>query len=80
MSTCVYLRGGHTTAALQLLTLWMIGTNSSQNSPNDDDDKIQQVPAVSDVRVLVHDQTVGDDLQKCLYSENDQEGIFHCFL
>lgn len=70
----------HTTAALPLHTLWIIATNSSPNSPNDDDDKIQQVPAVSDVRVLVHDQTIGNDLQKCLYSENNQEGIFHCFL
>lgn len=28
----------------------------------------------------MHDQAVGDDLQKCLDSEDDEEGIFHCFL
>lgn len=67
-------------AASPLHTLWIIVATSCQDSPNDYDDKIQQVPAVSDVRVLVHDQTVGNDLQKCLYRENDQEGIFHCFL
>lgn len=50
------------------------------NSPHYDDDKVQHVPAVSDVGVLVHDQAVGNNLQKCLYRENDQEGIFHCFL
>lgn len=50
------------------------------NSPHYDDDKVQHVPAVSDVGVLVHDQAVGNNLQKCLYSENDQEGIFYCFL
>lgn len=51
-----------------------------RNSPDDDDDKVQHVPAVSHVGVLVHDQAVGNNLQKCLYCENNQEGIFHCFL
>lgn len=50
------------------------------DSPHYDDDKVQHVPAVSDVGVLVHDQAIGNNLQKCLYSENDQEGIFYCFL
>lgn len=50
------------------------------NSPHYDDDKVQHVPAVSDVGVLVHDQAVGNNLQKCFYCENDQEGIFYCFL
>lgn len=72
--------GKQTTAALPQHTPWIIAKNSCQNSPNNDNNKIQQVPAVSDVRVLVHDQTVGNDLQKCLYRENDQEGIFHRFL
>lgn len=53
---------------------------TSENSPDDDDDKVQHVPAVSHVGVLVHDQAVGDNLQKCLYCENNQEGIFNCFL
>jgi len=50
------------------------------NSPHYDDDKVQHVPAVSDIGVLVHDQAVGNNLQKCLYCENDQEGIFYFFL
>lgn len=50
------------------------------HSPHYDDDKVQHVPAISDIGVLVHDQAVGNNLQKCLYSENDQEGIFNCFL
>lgn len=50
------------------------------NSPHYDNDKVQHIPAVSDVGVLVHDQAIGNNLQKCLYSENDQEGIFYCFL
>lgn len=61
------------TCAVFALHLW-------KNSPDDDDDKVQHVPAVSHVGVLVHDQAVGNDLQKCLYCENDQEGIFDCFL
>lgn len=50
------------------------------DSPDYDDDKVQHVPAVPDVGVLVHDQAVGNNLQKCLYCENNQEGIFYCFL
>lgn len=52
----------------------------SVDLPYNDDDEVQQVPAVSDVGVLVHDQAIGDDLQKRLNSENDEEGIFYCFL
>lgn len=50
------------------------------NSPHNDDDKVQHVPAVSDVGVLVHHQAIGNNLQKCLYCENDEEGIFYCLL
>lgn len=50
------------------------------NSPHNDNDKVQHVPAVSDVGVLVHHQTVGNNLQKCLYCENDEEGILYCLL
>lgn len=53
---------------------------SHLNSPHYDDDKVQHVPAVPDVGVLVHDQAVSNNLHKCLYRENDQEGIFYCFL
>ena len=48
--------------------------------PNDDNDKIQHVPTVSHVRVLVHHQTISDNLQKGLNCENDEEGILDCFL
>lgn len=48
--------------------------------PNDDNDEIQHVPAVPHVRVLVHHQTVGNNLQKGLDCENDEEGILNCFL
>ena len=53
---------------------------SHLNSPHYDDDKVQHVPAIPDVGVLVHDQAVSNNLHKCLYRENDQEGIFYCFL
>lgn len=48
--------------------------------PNDDNDEIQHVPTVPHVRVLVHHQTVGNNLQKGLDCENDEEGILNCFL
>lgn len=50
------------------------------NPPDYDDAKVQQIPAISDIGVLVHDQAVGNNLQKCLYGKNNEEGIFHCFL
>jgi len=50
------------------------------DSPHDDNDKVQHVPAVADVGVLVHDQTVGHDLQERLNGEDDEEGILHCLL
>lgn len=48
--------------------------------PYDDNDEIQHVPTVSHVRVLVHHQTVSDNLQKGLDCENDEEGILNFFL
>lgn len=51
-----------------------------EDSPDDDDDEIQHVPTVSHIRVLVHHQTVSDNLQKGLDRENDEEGILNCFL
>lgn len=51
-----------------------------RDSPHDDDDKVQHVPAVADVGVLVHDQTVGNYLQERLYGEDDEEGVLHCLL
>ena len=50
------------------------------DSPHDDADKVQHVPAVADVGVLVHDQTIGNDLKERLYREDDEEGILHCLL
>lgn len=49
-------------------------------SPDDDNDEIQHVPTVPHVCVLVHHQTVGNNLQKGLDCENDEEGILNCFL
>ena len=51
-----------------------------QDSPYDDNDEIQHVPTVSHVRILVHHQTISDNLQKGLNCENDEEGILNCFL
>lgn len=48
--------------------------------PYDDNDKIQHVPTVSHVRILVHHQTVSDNLQKGFNRENDEEGILNRFL
>lgn len=48
--------------------------------PHYDYNEIQHVPAVSNVGVLVHYQSIGYDLQKGLDSKNDQEGIFYCLL
>lgn len=48
--------------------------------PYDDNDEIQHVPTVSHVSVLVHHQTISDNLQKGLNCENDEEGILDCFL
>lgn len=51
-----------------------------QDLPNDDNDEIQHVPTVPHVRVLVHHQTISNDLQERLDGENDEEGILNCFL
>lgn len=51
-----------------------------QHLPHDYNDKVQHVPAVSDVRVLVHYKSISYNLQKGLYCKNDEEGIFYCFL
>lgn len=48
--------------------------------PNNDDDKIQHIPAVSHIGVLVHHQSISDDLEEGFNRENDQEGIFYRFL
>lgn len=54
--------------------------NRRQNLPNDNNDKIQHVPSVSHVRILVHHQAVGNDLQEGLNGKNDEERILYCFL
>lgn len=50
------------------------------NLPNNNNDEIKHVPTISHVGVLVHHQTVSDDLQKGLDCENNEEGILNCFL
>lgn len=50
------------------------------HSPDNDDDKIQHIPPVSHIGVLVHHQSVSDDLEEGFNRENDQEGIFYRFL
>jgi len=66
---------------------WLLGLYSSraklselEDLPYNHDDEIQHVPAVSHIRILVHHQTISDNLQKGLDCENDEEGIFNCFL
>lgn len=50
------------------------------NLPDNHNDEIKHVPTVSHVSVLVHHQTISDDLQKGLDCENNEEGILNCFL
>lgn len=50
------------------------------NLPNNNNDEIKHVPTISHVGVLVHHQTVSDDLQKGLDCKNNEEGILNCFL
>lgn len=57
-----------------------IGPLARASSPNDDDDEVQQVPAVPDVGAGVHHQTVGQDLQEGLHREDDEEDVLHLFL
>lgn len=49
-------------------------------SPDNDDDKVQQVPAVSDVGAGMHHQAVGQNLQEGLHCEDDEEDVLHLFL
>lgn len=50
------------------------------NLPNYNNDEIQHVPTVSHIGVLMHHQTVSNNLQKGLNCENYEEGILDCFL
>lgn len=50
------------------------------SSPNNDDDEVQKIPAVANIRAGVHDQAIGQDLQEGLNGEDDEEHIFHLFL
>lgn len=52
----------------------------TRSLPDDDDDKIQQVPAVSDVGAGMHNQAVGENLQEGLHCKDDEEDILHLFL
>lgn len=55
----------------------IVGTRSL---PNNDNNKIQQIPAVSDVGAGMHHQAVGQNLQEGLHCEDDEEDILHLFL
>lgn len=48
--------------------------------PNDDNDKIQQVPAVADVGARVHNEPVGQDLEEGFHCEDDEEHVLNLFL
>ena len=50
------------------------------NIPDNDDDKIEQVPAAAYVGAGVHDQAVGQDLSEGLDGEDDQEDVLDLFL
>lgn len=49
-------------------------------SPHNDDDEVEQIPAVPNVGARVHHQTVGQDFQEGLHSEDDEEDVLHLFL
>lgn len=49
-------------------------------SPDDDDDKVEEVPSVADVGTGMHHKTVGQNLQEGLYGEDDEEDVLHLFL
>lgn len=51
-----------------------------EDLPNNDNDKIQHVPTVPHIRILVHHQTISYNLQEGLNCKNNEEGIFNCFL
>ena len=57
----------------QCLSMW-------DNIPDNDDDKIEQVPAAAYVGAGVHDQAVGQDLSEGLDGEDDQEDVLDLFL
>lgn len=48
--------------------------------PDNDNNKVQQVPAIADVRAGVHHEPVGQDLQEGLHSKDDEEHVLHLFL
>lgn len=56
----------------QLVLCWFL--------PDNDDNEVEQVPAVADVGAGVHHQTIGQDFQEGLNGEDDEEDILHLFL
>lgn len=58
----------------------LTGVVGTRFLPNNDDDKVQQVPAVSDVGAGMHHQAVGQNLQEGLHCKDDEEDILHLFL
>lgn len=50
-------------------TIDYIKTNTRMHLPNDDDGKIEQIPAVSEIRAGMHDETVCYDLHDAFTSK-----------
>lgn len=52
----------------------------SADSPDDDNDEVEQIPAVPQVGIGVEEQAVGYHLQERLHGEDDEEQILHALL
>lgn len=50
------------------------------HSPHNDNDEVQQIPAVPQVGIGVEEQAVGYYLQERFHRENDEEQILHTLL
>lgn len=50
------------------------------NLPNGYTNKVQNVPAVSQVCICMKEKSIGNDLQETLYGEDDEEDVLQAFL
>lgn len=50
------------------------------NSPNNDNDEIQQIPRTPQIGTRVRHKSVGNDLHEALQREDDQEEVFNFLL
>ena len=62
------------------ISLLLIFRLQTPHSPYDDDDEIEEIPAVPQVGVGMEEQTVGYDLQEGLHREYDEEQVLHTLL